>query len=102
MFAISQPLVPCANGVMMPVPPVAIHRLSPIEQTVSNKNGYPKTVTIPESKVDKIRLTKQFNNLARQLNNGSITMEEAVLQLRGGSGLSDVVAIIAFVTFINH
>lgn len=102
MFAISQPLVPCANGVMMPVPPVAIHRLSPIEQTVSNKNGYPKTATIPESKVDKIRLTKQFNNLARQLNNGSITMEEAVLQLRGGSGLSDVVAIIAFVTFINH
>jgi hypothetical protein len=31
MFAISQPLVPCAAAVMMPLPPVAIHRLSPME-----------------------------------------------------------------------
>jgi hypothetical protein len=44
---------------------------------------------------------KQFNNLALQLNSGLITMEEAVLQLRGGSGLTDVVGILAFVIFIN-
>lgn len=36
-----------------------------------------------------------------QLNSGSITMEEAVLQLRGGDGLTDVIAVIAFVIFIN-
>lgn len=107
MFAISQPLVPCAAAVMMPLPPVAIHKLSPMEQDriLSNKKGYPQIATIPESKVDKIRLTndqiKQFNNLALQLNSGSITMEEAVLQLRGGDGLTDVVAVIAFVIFIN-
>jgi hypothetical protein len=106
MFAISQPLVPCAAAVMMPLPPVAIHRSSPIEQDIilSNKNGYPQIATIPESKVDKIRLTndqiKEFNNLALQLNSGSITMEEAVLQLRGGE-LSDIVGVIAFVIFIN-
>ena len=103
MFAISQPLVPCAAAVMMPLSPVVIHRSSPISpiEHVSNKNCYPQIATIPESKLDKIRLTKEFNNLTRQLNSGSITMEEAVLQLRGGEGLTDVVAVIAFVIFIN-
>jgi len=106
MFAISQPLVPYAAAVMMPLPP-AINRLSPIEQDriLSNKNSYHQIATISGSKVDKIRLTneqiKQFNNLALQLNSGSITMEEAVLQLRGGDGLTDVVGILAFVIFIN-
>jgi hypothetical protein len=106
MVAISQPLVPCAAAVMMPLPP-AITRLSPIEQDriLRNKNSYHQIATIPESKVDKITLTneqiKQFNNLALQLINGSITMEEAVLQLRGGDGLTDVVAVLGFVIFIN-
>jgi hypothetical protein len=90
---------------VLPLPP-AIHRLSRIEQDriLSNKN-YPQIADIPASKVDKIRLTadqiKEFNNLALQLNSGSITMEEAVLQIRGGDGLTDVVAIIAFVIFVN-
>ena len=107
IFQLGQPLVPCAAAVMMPLPPVAIHRLSPIEQDIilSNKNGYPQIATIPESKVNKIRLTndqiKEFNNLALQLNNGSIKMEEAILQLRGGDGLRDVVGVIAFVIFMN-
>ncbi len=107
IFQLSQPLVPCAAAVVMPLSPVAIHRLSPIEQNriLSNKNCYLQIATIPESKVDKIRLTndqiKQFNNLALQLNSGSITMEEAVLELRGGDGLTDVVGILAFVIFIN-
>jgi hypothetical protein len=39
IFQLGQPLVPCAAAVMMPLPPVAIHRLSPIEQDIilSNK-----------------------------------------------------------------
>ena len=43
IFQLGQPLVPCAAAVVMPLPPVAIHRLSPIEQDkiLSNKNGYP-------------------------------------------------------------
>ncbi len=107
LFQLGQPLVPCRADVMMSLPPVAIHRLSPMEQDriLSNKNSYHKIATIPESKVDKIRLTneqiKQFNNLALQINSGSITMEEAVLKLSGGDGLTDVVGIIAFVIFIN-
>jgi len=107
IFQLGQPLVPCAAAVVMPLPRVAIHRLSPMEQDriLSNKNSYHQIATIPESKVDKIRLTndqmKEFNNLALQLNSGSITMEEAVLQLRGGDGLTAVVGILAFVIFIN-
>ena len=106
IFGLGQPLVPYAAAVIMPLSPT-IHRLSPIEQDriLSNKNGYPQVVIIPELKVDKIRLTneqiKQFNNLALQLNSGLITMEEAVLELRGGDGLTDIVGIIAFVIFVN-
>jgi hypothetical protein len=109
LFKLGQPLVPCATAatVMMPLPP-AIHRnrLSPIEQNriLRNKNGYPQIATIPESKVDKIRLRndqiKEFNNLALELNSGSITMEEAVLEIRGG-GFGDLAAILAFVIFVN-
>ena len=54
--------------------------------------------------MDKIRLTneqiEQFDILALQLRSGSITMEEAILQLRGGD-LIDVGAVIAFVIFVN-
>jgi len=90
----------------MPLPPIAIHRLSPIEESrIRTNKNYAQIATIPPSKVDKIKLTndqiKQFNSLALQLNNGSIKIEEAILQLRGGDGLTDVVAIIAFVIFMN-
>jgi hypothetical protein len=91
----------------MPSLPLAIHRLAPIEQDriLSNKNSYPQIATIPKLKVDKIRLTNnqisQFNNFALQRNNGSIKMEEAILKLRGNDGLTDIVAIIVFVIFIN-
>lgn len=107
LFQLGQLLVPCAAAVVMPLPPIAIHRLSPIEQDriLSNKNSYPQIAHILEEKVDKIRLTneqiKEFNNLAIELNSGSITMEEAVLRLRGGDGLTDVVAVIGFVIFMN-
>jgi hypothetical protein len=106
IFAISQPLVPYAAAVMIPLPP-AIHKLSPIEQDriLSNEKYYPQIAHILEEKVDKIILTneqiKQFNNLARQLNSGSITMSEAVLELRGGDGLTDIVAVLAFIIFVN-
>ena len=88
---------------MLALPP-AIGRLSLIEEIRTNKN-YAQIATIPASKFDKIKLTndqiKQFNNLALELKNGSIKMEEAILQLRGGDGLTDVAAIIAFVIFMN-
>jgi hypothetical protein len=106
LFNLSQPLVPCAAAVVIPLLPVAIYRLYTSEGSKirTNKN-YFQLASIPASKVDKIRLTneqiKQFNNLALQLNSGSIMMEEVILQLRGGDGLTDVIGVIAFVIFIN-
>ena len=108
MFAISQPLVPCATAVVMPLPPVGIHRLSPMKQTriLSNKKGYPQIAIIPEPKIDKIRLSneqiKQFNNLTLQLNSGSISMEEAILRLRGGNDMLEFIGICAFFLFLNY
>ena len=56
LFQLGQPLVPCAAAVVMPLPPVAIHKLSPIEQDriLSNKNYYPQIASIIESKIDKM------------------------------------------------
>ena len=103
IFTLSQPLVLCPAAVMLPLPP-AIGRLSPIEEIKTNKN-YTEIANIPASKFDKIKLTKeqikQFTNFALELNNRSIKMEEAILQIRGGDGLTDVVTILAFVIFLN-
>ena len=106
LFQLGQPLVPYTAAVVMPLPP-AVHKLSSIEQgrILGNKNCYPQIATLPALKVDKIRLTndkiEEFNNLAIQLNNGLIKMDEAILQIRGGSGLTDVAAVIAFILFMN-
>ena len=84
-----------------------IEKSSFIEQDkiISNKNSYFQIADITEEKVDKIRLTneqsRQFTNLAIELNSGSITVEEAVLGLRSWAGLTDLAGIIAFVIFIN-
>ena len=106
IFTIIQPLVPCATAVLMSLPSIAIHRLSPIKEiTIRTNKNHAQIATIPTSKIDKIKLTnnqiKQFNNLTLQLNNGSIKIEKAIFQLIGGNGLTDVAAIIAFVIFMN-
>nr|QYB19240.1 hypothetical protein [Climaconeis cf. scalaris]QYB19337.1 hypothetical protein [Climaconeis cf. scalaris] len=71
VFVISQPLAPYAVMVLLP-PFIEQDRI------LGNKNSYHQIASITELKVDKIRLTneqiKQFNNLALQLNSGSITM----------------------------
>ena len=57
---LGQPFAPYAYAVMVSLPP-GIERLSPIEQDriLGNKNSYHQIATIPESKVDKIRLTNE-------------------------------------------
>ena len=104
LFQLGQPFVPCAAAVVMPLPPVAIHRLSPIERDIilSNKNGYPQIATIPESKVDKMVLTDQqiedLNLICYKLEKGSITLDQAVLKLRAG-GFYDW-ATLAFIIYM--
>lgn len=103
MFIISQTVVSCAAAVMMPLPPVAIHRLSPIEEsrTRIHKN-YPQIAPIIESKIDKMVLTDQqiedLNLICYKLKNSSITIDKAILELRAG-GFYDW-ATLSFIIFM--
>jgi len=103
LFQLGQPLVPCAAAVVMPLPP-AIHRLSPIEQDriLSNKNSYPKIARIIEEKMDKMVLTDEqiedLNLICYKLQKGSITIDKAILELRGG-GFYDW-ATLAFIIYM--
>ena len=102
---ISHSLTPLVS-VILPVP-TTIERLSPLEfdKILNHQDSYPQIADIFEEKVDKIVLTdsqvEEFTTLALLINDGSITMKEAVLRLRGGDGLTGVVAVIAFVIFVN-
>ena len=82
----------------------SIERIQVNEPSSQFKNFLKIAPTFIENS-DKIVLTdkqiKQFEILIKQLISGSITMEEAILQIRGGDGLTDVVGIIAFVIFVN-
>lgn len=82
---------------MIRLPAAAIHRLLQQDRIPNNKTNYAQIAPIPQSKVNKIILTndkiKQFNNFVLQLNSGSITMKEAVLQIRGSDRLTDLVLL---------
>lgn len=107
LLHLSQPLAPVIVGagsmIITPLPPV-LHRIQETSNTSkikNNQNGF-KFATILESKIDKIKLTvDQFNHIAPQIFSGSITLKEAVLELRAGDGLSDMFVVVAFVIFIN-
>jgi hypothetical protein len=89
IFQLGQPLVPCADAVVMPLPP-AIHRLSLMEQDkiLSHKNSSPQIALIIQSEMEKMVLTDQhiedLDLICYKLENGSITLDKAVLELRGG------------------
>lgn len=102
MFAISQPLVPCAAAVMMPLPP-AVHRLSPMEESrIRTNKNYPQITPIIESKIDKMVLTDQqiedLNLICYKRKNSSIIIDKAILELRAG-GFYDL-ATLAFIIFM--
>ena len=102
MFAISQPLVPCV-AVVLPLAPPAIDRLSPMEESRirANKN-YPQIAATPASKVDKVVLTnsqiKEVDIIFGKYFNGSLNLEETILELRAG-GFYDW-ATLAFIIFM--
>lgn len=104
---LNQPLITAYECAVILTPPPAIHRLSAIQQDkiLKNEKCHSQITEIIQEKVEKMRITskqhKQFKTVAFQLNNGAITIEEAVLQLRGGDGLSELAGIVAFIIFIN-
>ena len=103
-YQLGQPLVPYAAAVILPIPPVAIERLSPFEQDriLSNKKYSPQIASIIESKMDNMVLTDQqiedLNIICYKLQKGSITLDKAVLKLRAG-GFYDW-ATLAFIIYM--
>ena len=89
LFKLGQPLVPYATAVMMPLP-LATARLSHFEQDriLGNKNYYPQIAPIIQQNVDKMVLTDEqiddLNLICYKLQKGSITLDKAILEIRGG------------------
>jgi hypothetical protein len=102
LFILSQPLVPCATAgaVMLPIS-TGIHTLSykNIQKDTSNKHFYPKIAQIDDVKRDKLILTnpKKFDIDF----NSDPTMEELILELRGGGVVEFFIVILTFVTFMK-
>jgi len=101
------PLAGPAVSVILPLPAgpsMSIERVITTEAKPRFKD-FIKVALIFIDNFDKIVLTdqkiEQFDIIAKKCMNSSITMEKAILQLRSGHGLTDVVAIMIFVTFMN-
>jgi len=95
-FQLSQPLVPYATAVMMPLPPhISIEHLVPAEVLKSN-NRCPGIAPIIKAKMDKMTLTDQqiedLNLICYKLQTGSITVDKTILELRAG-GFYDQAAL---------
>lgn len=107
LFHLGQPLTPYVYSVALPLQPFIISRVSPQEhhKLLNNKKNCIQIANINQEKLDKIVLTEKqiqkFNHLAIQISNGEITIEDAILSLRGGDGLTEIGAIVAFVIFVN-
>ena len=70
----------------------------------SNQNFYPKVANIIEDKIYKVVLTneqliKEFNNFIIKPNDNSI--QEKILDLRGGDGLKDVAIVFIMAMLMN-
>ena len=98
IFQAGQPLVPCAYHVVMPLPGVN-NRLSPMYQVrlLNTKNYYPKIAPTIISKPNKMVLTNKqiedINIIGYKLKSNQISLDKAVLELRGG-GFYDWAAVI--------
>lgn len=105
-FQLGQPLIPFTTAVMMPLPP-AIERLSPFEQDriLGNKNYYPQIATIIEQKIDKMVLTDEqiddLNRICYKLQTGSITLDKAILEIRGGSLIDTAAALVLIIVMLK-
>ena len=90
VFQLSQPLL---YTVVVPLPP-SLERLSPIEQDkiLSDKSSSPQIAPFIKPKIHKTILTdkriEDLNIIVNKLENGSITLDEAILKLRAGANLS--------------
>ena len=104
IFQLGQPLVPYAAAVMVPLPPqISIEHVVRAEVLRGNTQS-PGIAPIIKAKMDKMTLTdyqvQELEAIFIKLQDNSITMDQAVLEIRGG-GFEDLSAILMFVIFVN-
>lgn len=96
VFQLSQPLL--YTGIV-PLPP-SVERLLPIEQDkiLSDKNSSPRIAPFIEPKIHKTILIdkriEDLNIIVNKLENNSITLDEAILELRAGGDLSPLAKVL--------
>lgn len=96
VFQLSQPLL---YTVVVPLPP-SVEKLSTIEQDkiLTDKNSSPQIAPFIEPKIHKTILRdkriEDLNIIVNKLENGSITLDEAILKLRAGANLSPLTKIL--------
>jgi len=93
VFQLSQPLL---FTVVLPLPP-SVERLSQ-DKILSDKNSSPQIAPFIEPKIHKTILTdkriEDLNIIVNKLENGSITLDEAILKLRAGVNPSPLIKIL--------
>lgn len=100
-------LAPVLGQVLLPFSPTSGERLIP-NQLDSKTRNIPQTAPVIRSRVDKVRLTneqmEEFDRIVKKCMDGSISSEEAILQLRAG-GIEDWVGafriLIAIIMVLN-
>lgn len=94
-------------SVMVPIPQQTVSLETLINESESNSRckDFLKIAPTFMYNSNKIVLTNEeirtFDLLSQQIIDGSITVDEAILKLRGGEGFIDLAVIVLFYTFIN-
>jgi len=101
---ITSSVAPCGAAVGLPIPSSVIERT----QNYKCNSQFKKFLKIAPSYIknfDQITLTnkqmKEFDILGQQVIQGSLSIDEAISQLRGGNGGIDLIVILLFVIFAN-
>lgn len=93
-------LGPVVGQVLLPLPPLAVEKLVR-NQLHSQTQNTAQTAPVVRSKVDKVKLTTEQIEILKKCIDGSITLEEAIFQLRSGAGITDLAAITGFIILVN-
>ena len=80
-------------------------RLVAKNKILNDKNYYSQIAPIIQEKIDKLQLTtdqlQELNDFACQINEGSITMDQVILQLRGGGREEDLIELLKLIALLG-
>ena len=91
---------PVVGQVLLPLPPTSLEKLIP-NQLDSQTTSIGQTAPVISNRPDKIIYTEEQINESFQISfeflDGSITMEKAILKLRGGGNFKDISFIVLYI-----